>query len=284
MSAGMDPDHAPGERSPSSFRDSVRVTDAVGTQDNWFKVGATEKANSVIRLTRDLEVREIVEIGCGTGAILEELDRRGYGENYFACEPSRPLFEQLRSKSIPKLRESVCAPFDLKVFGGRRFDLAIVSHVLEHLINPARLLDVALERSSFVVAEVPIEGSPMGNLRARLRTLITGKPRTANATGHVQFFSQKDVHRLARWCGAEVTGKRLYSPTESIRFLVARSKGKAAWSCDRSYHRALLQAEAVVGPAVWAKVYYGHYAVLPRRRRAEDVDSWRHEFYPSPDL
>jgi hypothetical protein len=46
----------------------------------------------------------------------------------------------------------------------------------------------------------------------------------------------------------------------------------------------MLATEAIVGHKTWARMYYGHYALLLRKRQAGDIEDWAHRFYPKPDL
>jgi SAM-dependent methyltransferase len=226
--------------------------------DRWLNVGAADKANSVLELTRGLPIRDVIEIGTGTGGILDELDRRGYAERYWACEPSAPLFEQLLQKRISRLVGASATTFEQSPFCGMKFDLAILSHVLEHVVDPGRLLSKALERARFVVVEVPIEANVIGSLRAWTKECLTGRPRSVNAAGHVQFFSVEDVRKLARWSGGELIGSFLYFPGSAYR-VSAETRGAL-----RKYRFLILGLASLVGPRIMARTYYAHLAVLLR--------------------
>ena len=39
----------------------------------WRRLGATDKANNIVELCASLPQHEILEIGCGDGAVLEKL-------------------------------------------------------------------------------------------------------------------------------------------------------------------------------------------------------------------
>jgi SAM-dependent methyltransferase len=225
-------------------------------EDLWLQTGAAEKAASVIELTRELPIRDVLEIGCGTGAILEELDRREFASRYWACEPSEPMFAQLANKHISRLVCSAATTLEASPFAGERFDLVILSHVLEHVVDPGRLLAAALQRADHAVVEVPIEGNLLGNVRARVKRSWTGQPRLANAAGHVQFYSISDISKLVRWVGSEVVCSRIYFPLAPYR-----SGATGGW---HPYRQAILGLRALAGDAMMTRLYYGHLAVLVR--------------------
>ena len=253
--------------------------DPVADHDEWLRLGAAEKAASVLSLAQGLNIQDVLEVGCGTGAILEQLDRRAFAKSYWACEPSRALFEQLERKrsTIPRLAGLVCATLEERPFAKKQFDLVILSHVLEHVLDPARLLSAALDTGRFVILEVPLEGNVAGEIRSRIRKKITGKPRTLNPAGHVQFFSRADATKLVEWTGAEVMRSRLYYPTAQVRFQADTDRLPR-----RLYSKAILAAERLFGGEFLARTYYGHYALLVAKSRTPNADAWSHEFYAMP--
>ena len=76
----------------------------------WHRVAAHEKCDSIVQLAPQ-GVERIVEIGCGSGAVLEELDRRGFGRSYWACEPTTSLYDAIPD-SISRLVARSPEPFD----------------------------------------------------------------------------------------------------------------------------------------------------------------------------
>lgn len=249
---------------------------ALAELDDWCIVGAREKALSVATLAGGHGVRDVVEIGCGTGPVLAELDRMGFAERYWGCEPMAALCAESRRKRIERLVEVECTTFEDETFGGRRFDLAILSHVLEHVLNPGQVLSRALDRATYVLVEVPIEANPSGNLRAAVRRRLTGKPRTTNDAGHIQFFSVGDLHKLVRWSGGEILAERLYFPSEAYRVMRASASG-----LRRAYLESIAVGERAFGGQLLARVYYGHCAVLLRRRDTFATE-WGHPLFWRP--
>ncbi len=137
----------------------------------WHAVAAEEKAASVLRLLAGRRIDTVVDVGCGTGVVLQALDRQGFAGRYWACEPTPALHSEI--PPIDRLVAAENTTFD-QAFPGQGFDLAILSHVAEHLLTPAVLIGELLERARFVLVEVPIENNLAGKTRVRVRELQGG--------------------------------------------------------------------------------------------------------------
>jgi SAM-dependent methyltransferase len=244
--------------------------DNVHAEDRWLRLGAREKAESIVLLTDGIRVDKVMEVGAGTGAVLEELSRRGVGSRYWACEPTRTLYDLLKAKDIVGLQSVYCSVVTEAPLQGP-FDLAILSHVLEHVLDPAALLAEVLKRADLVVLEVPLEATLLGTLRAKLRALATGRPREANLAGHVNFWSAKEVATMVEVAGGTVVGRRRYFPRDTYAFLASQSR---AWV--RVARRGILR----LPDTLVSSFYYAHLALLIRRR--ETPDAWKQDFYHPP--
>jgi SAM-dependent methyltransferase len=241
---------------------NVKFDEQLNKRHKWLLLGAKEKAKSVIQLTKGLDIKDVLEIGSGTGAVLETLDQLGFGENYYAIEPSEPLYcYMVKRHSISRLVSSESATLENCNLKERRYDLVILSHVLEHVENPAELLSCAFKITDLALLEVPLEGNVIGNLRATFKTYFTGFPRQNNSGGHIQFFSRADIRSLIYWCGSEIVNSRLYVPHVQMRMI--RDNGTIA---KRTYAKLVCVLNLVLGDWLWCRFYYGHYAVLVRRR------------------
>ena len=194
------------------------MMDHVRLQDAWLSVGAPDKASNVAHLTRDLRIDSVLEVGCGTGAVLAEMIRRKIGSEYAGCEPSVELFSHARSRTYGTGVDLRCETFEGSGFDKRCWDLVVLSHVLEHTPDPAALLVRVLPAARYVVIEVPLEGTRMSGVRSLVRQVVTGHRRTDNAAGHIQFFSAVDIRRLVYGaegtsCGAARAFPKLHTAT-----------------------------------------------------------------------
>lgn len=239
-------------RREERFKTTERVAES-------FEINAHEKAASVIGLTAGQDVKDVIEIGAGSGAVLRALDRAGFAERYWACEPATDLLARMEAPG--RLVEAVPATFD-QTFPGQTFDLAILSHVVEHLLAPAPLIAEALQRARLVVVEVPIEGNLAGNARSWVKARM-GHPRTENVAGHVQFFSRREARELIGHSGGTLLAERGYFPL-------------AAYQADEEHaYQHLVVGLAKVEPL--ARLYYEHFAMLCTRTQ---IESWDHVFAP----
>lgn len=182
----------------------------------WRELGGSVKAQNIITIVGDLPVKSIVDIGCGTGAILACLAQIGFGEHCYALDIADQAIHIVEHRSdIPGLVEA-------KVFDGlhipyedQRFDLAILSHVVEHLADPIPLLRDAARVARYVAVEVPLED----NLYTHLKVRILGS-RYREDLGHIQWFNQLSLRALLEGaCGLEVVRmKMVYVPDEIYFF------------------------------------------------------------------
>ena len=165
-------------------------------------------------LAEGLGICSVLEVGSGTGAILAQLDSISFAEHYYACEPAEDLARYMvDAVPISRLRQIEISRLDESSFRDKRFDLVVLSHVLEHLDSPAELLAQCLRIGDYVLVEVPLEGSVGGNSRAWIKEKLMNTSRSNNSAGHIQYFSLQDVNKMIRWTGGDIVRKRLYTPT-----------------------------------------------------------------------
>ena len=251
----------------------------VGEQLNamyeWELLGAEEKARSIIQLTDGCDIQSVFEIGSGTGALLETLDRLGFGERYYAVEPSKRLYDFVSGRrSISRLVTLEQRRLDECELAQGHYDLVVLSHVLEHIENPAELLSHAIKLARFILVELPMDGNACGNVRAAVKSTLTGHPRHNNYAGHIQFFSPKDVAQLVYWCGGEVLRSRLYASLAPMR-----KKSTGGSMMTRAYRKLILGIRHILGEQLFGRLYYGHYAVLVRKR--EPIADEERTLWPS---
>ncbi len=170
----------------ATYRDALQDPEFLA----WRDLGARRKADNIVRVCRGLNPVSVIEIGCGTGAVLRLLHAMNLAQQYFCMD---------LSPSAIAFAEASCPAFAGHAFAGRAeelafpdgsFDVAILSHVIEHMENPLAAVREASRVARFIVVEVPTEKVAV-NL---IRTKILGQPYPSIAgAGHVQFWSPSSI-------------------------------------------------------------------------------------------
>ena len=190
-----------------------------------------------------------LEVGCGDGALLCELHRRGFGGRLAGVEITEAAVAIARERpqiDSVELYDGLHLPV-----GDGAYDLGILSHVLEHVPDPAALLAEVARACRAVLVEVPLEA----NLSARRAR----KREHAAEVGHLQ--------RLDRAAGAEIVARAGLSiacelddplPLEVHRFFAATRPARAAatakWALRAGLHR--------LAPPLARRLFTVHYACL----------------------
>jgi len=231
----------------------------------WLEYGAALKGNSVeFLLARNGILPEsLLELGCGTGAVVRECQRRSIAGAYTGVDYSPEALDYLAAHStgIRTFRADITA--DGFTLDGH-YDVVLLSHVLEHLEEPLRALRNALHRTrcGYIIAEVPLEDLPA----SRLKNLF--RDRRRNSAGHVQFFTRASFRALMRATPLTILDERSYVPILPAEGydLVQERAGLSPLSAWLKSVSARYVAR-VLGP-LWRRLYYAHYAVLCRPTNA----------------
>ncbi len=122
---------------------------------NWRRVCALDKARNMHALLGNRSVTSVLEVGCGTGALLAAVAKRGIGSQHVGidmADPHEHLDGNAQDLRIMKFDGSVL-PFEDK-----SFDLVFASHVIEHVPNPRGLIsEMKRVSKGLIYLEVPCE-------------------------------------------------------------------------------------------------------------------------------
>ncbi len=159
----------------------------------WRRLGAIGTADNVVALCGHLAPDRVLEIGAGDGSILQRLSEMDFGRQLHAIEISPSGVAAIHKRRIPRLAD--CQVFDGYTipYATDHFDVAILSHVLEHAEHPRRLLVESARVARYLVVEVPMEDT--------LR--LTGDFHW-DAVGHINYYTPTTLRRLAQSCGLRV--------------------------------------------------------------------------------
>jgi SAM-dependent methyltransferase len=224
----------------------------------WRALSAIGKAEHVIALAgrAGLHPRAILDVGCGDGALLSELHRRRFGERLAGAEIAEQAVASARGREGIDLVER----FDGSTlpFPDGAFDLGILSHVLEHVHEPGRLLGEVARVCAAVVVEVPLEA----NWSARRPS----KREQASAVGHLQRFTRSDMHAIVAGCGLRCAAELEDPLPLAVHLFHAQTHGAHAAAAVRW---ALRAGARRLAPPLARRAFTLHYACLCVRPGAQ---------------
>jgi SAM-dependent methyltransferase len=217
----------------------------------WRALGAIGKSDHVIALCRLAGIRpaSTLEVGCGDGALLCELRRRGFGGRLSGVEITEAAVAIARDRTEIEAVEL----YDGIHLADRdaSHDLGILSHVLEHVPDPPALLAEVARACRAVLVEVPLEA----NLSARR----SAKREHAAEVGHLQRLDRDGARRIVERAGLSIACELEDPlPLSVQRFFatsaLSRARAGAKWALRAGLHR--------IAPPAARRLFTVHYACL----------------------
>ena len=180
----------------------------------WRRLGAIDKAANIVALAGPIAPKSILEIGAGDGSILSRLSELGVGERLYALEISASGVDVIQRRKIPRLVD--CRAFDgYRIpYDDRQFDLAVLSHVVEHVEHPRQILREAARVARCVFVEVPME-----DISRRAADYVP------DSVGHINFYSPRTIRWLVQSCGLQVQRQMTTNPSKATYVHQAGRKG-----------------------------------------------------------
>ena len=236
-----------------AFYERAYSSDArqIERHSRWRALGARGKAAHVIELCAraGLAPASTLEVGCGDGALLSELHARGFGGRLAGLEISDAAVAIARSR--PHISE-------VRSYDGERipapagsYELGLLSHVLEHVPDPAALLRETARVCAAVVIEVPLEAN-LSARRASRRAL-------SEQVGHLQRLDRAAAHAIVTGAGLAVAGELQDPLPREVHLFFADSAGARLTACARWGVRGLAHQTA---PALARRLFTVHWAAL----------------------
>jgi len=240
-----------------TMADSIEISDRLKANyedyyeqgdSEWRWLGALDKANNIVSLCSALPHSSILEIGAGEGSVLKRLSDMSFGDRLYALEISPTGVEAINKRRIPHLVE--CLLFDgySIPYGDHKFDLVILSHVIEHVEYPRRLIHEAARVAEHVFVEVPLEDT----IRLK-RDFVPDK------VGHINFYSAKTIRRLMQTCGLDVLHQTVTNPSKVVHTYQKGKKGCFNYFVRECFLRIL--------PGLASSVLVYHSSLACRARR-----------------
>lgn len=203
---------------------------------------------NLLALLGSFAPRHALEIGCGAAANLRLLKQRLPGCATVGVERDPDAVQHARShRSADEVLLGDIVGDALPALDGRRFDLVLLSHVLEHFDDPAQVLRRALgwlEHDGRVLVALPnlrhysvlYELAVRGDFRYRVDGILDQT--------HLRFFTRRSAERFLCEQGLEVVARAPDITGRGSRLISAASLRRADEFAAFAYNFCLRRASA----------------------------------------
>ncbi len=197
----------------------------------WRAAGAREKSDNIRAMWAQVDgpaQPSVCDIGCGDGAIAADLSHTGFFGRLDGYDVSDSGVAIALARDLPAATFSVFDGARLPVEDGA-YDLAVLSHVVEHVESPRAVIREAARVARWVVVEVPMEHNlrHLGDFRW-------------TEVGHVNFYDTALIRQLVQSCGLTVHAEATTCPSKPDRPSSLRtSKPMARWAVKEGLRRAV---------------------------------------------
>lgn len=212
----------------------------------WLRAGAPDKAEHIQRLLAGTAVGSVLEVGCGTGAVLAELVRRNIGQQHVGIDMTNP-HDHLDPAALTAGLEFLQYDGSRIPFPDRHFDLVYATHVVEHVPDPRGFLaELKRVAKRFVFTEVPCELHWRASRDALQRTL---------AIGHINAYTPESYQLLLQTAGLSPVRSGLYDHCLAVH---AFHGSPVASRVKKMIRGGLLS----LSPQMASRCFTYHYAVM----------------------
>jgi len=216
---------------------------------DWRHAGAQDKADNiaaVLRANRATGIETVLEVGCGTGAVLLAVKERKLGTAHHGVDLADP-----NEHPHPGVAEAnlVMSSYDgVKLpFADNSFDLVYASHVLEHVPDERGFLaEIKRVARRWVYIEVPCE--------LNLRTSIGAMQTTLNI-GHINAYTPESLALTLATSGLLPADIQLFDHSLAIH---AFDGGKLKARAKMLMRRSVLK----LNPTIASRVFTYHCGAL----------------------
>ena len=168
----------------------------------WRLLGAQQKMENIQRLCSPIPHQTVLEIGAGDGAVSEQISQTSFCTELYALDISESGIERLKQRALSHLVEASVFNGAEVPYEDQRFDLVILSHVVEHLEHPRQLLYEACRVGKAVFVEVPLED-----------TRSLSPQYIPDHVGHINVYSPRTIRHLLQTCGLEIQEEYIHVPS-----------------------------------------------------------------------
>lgn len=172
--------------------DKLYSTPASPQRTAWRRLGAHDKVRNLVELvgSRRAQIASVLEVGCGTGAVLDELSQV-LGTDHLGIDVGTPGYD------------GVTIPFE-----DRAFDLVYATHVVEHVRDQRGFLhELRRVARKYIYVEVPCEL----HVRTTQRSL-----QTSLDIGHINAYTPESFALLLATSGLAVLRLEVFDLSYAI--------------------------------------------------------------------
>jgi len=198
----------------------------------------------------------VIEIGCGTGAVLRFLHSMHFAKSYDCIDVAPSAIQFVRESCRDFIHGVHVGSASALPFPDNTFDLAILSHVIEHLDDPILALREASRVARYVVVEVPTERVVNNAIR---RNILRRPYASIAGSGHVQFWSASSIETfLQKDCQLQILQHHCDLISRETEFYGKRGRALVKPMFKQALKTALPRA-------VYARLLTTHATFLCRR-------------------
>jgi ubiquinone/menaquinone biosynthesis C-methylase UbiE len=188
-----------------NYKNYYDENDDKENETQWREMGAIDKVNNIISLCCNYPHKSVIEIGAGEGSVLQRLSEQNFAEELYALDISESGVKTIQSREISLLKE--CKVYDGYniPYEDNQFDLAVLTHVVEHLENPRQLIYEASRIAKCLFVEVPLE-----------HTISLPQNFVFDRVGHINAYSPTTIRRLLQSCKLDVKNQIITNNSKQI--------------------------------------------------------------------
>jgi SAM-dependent methyltransferase len=170
----------------------------------WHEDHAPWKARQVLSMLGDRSFRpeSIVDIGCGTGGVLEVIAGALNGTRLVGYDPSSQAIGMVERSDRVELR--VGTPKDVH----EHYDLALSLDVFEHVEDYIGFLRSLRPIADWFIFHIPLDVSAQSVIRER--PLLAAR----SAVGHLHYFTHRTALATLETAGFEIVCDKLLFPND----------------------------------------------------------------------
>jgi SAM-dependent methyltransferase len=174
---------------------------------DWHEHDASWKAMQVISMLGDRNFRpeSIVDIGCGTGGVLEVIADILKGTRLVGYDPSAQAIGMVERSDRVELR--VGTPKDVH----EHYDLLLSLDVFEHVEDYIGFLRSLRPIADWFMFHIPLDVSAQSVIRER--PLLAAR----STVGHLHYFTRRTALASLETAGFEIISDRLLFPNDMTR-------------------------------------------------------------------